>query len=127
MNKHADERGIIDDLLVTEEGAITHITFAKGAVRGNHYHEETIQHDFILKGRLICKTYKAEGDFDCDVPDYEETKVVEVSEGEMITHKPYTQHAYLALVDSEMVSCVYGPRKGEDYASDTFKLDTPLL
>jgi len=108
MNKHEDERGIIDDLIVTETGAVTHITFKKGAVRGNHYHKKTIQSDFILSGRLLLVTQYGE---------------VEVNAGETHVHKPGVKHAYKALEDSEMVSCVYGPRKGEDYSSDTFKYE----
>lgn len=109
--KHEDERGVIEDLLVTENGAVTRITFKPGAVRGNHYHKETVQHDFILKGKLVC---------------YSGNKRFEVMAGEMVEHKPLIPHAYKALEESEMVSCVYGPRKGEDYSKDTYKLETPL-
>jgi quercetin dioxygenase-like cupin family protein len=97
---------------VTAGGAATYITFAKGAIRGNHYHKKTIQHDFILSGRLLC----ASGN-----------KKFIAEPGEVITHKPHIPHAYQALEDAEMVSLVYGPRKGEEYATDTYKLDTPLL
>lgn len=112
MNKHEDERGVIEDLLVTDNGAVTRITFKKGAIRGNHYHKETIQYDFIVSGRLLCKNHAG---------------VAEVKAGQMVIHRPNEPHAYQALEDSEMVSCVYGPRKGEDYSTDTFKLETPLL
>lgn len=109
---YEDERGKITDLLVTPEYSITHITFTEGAVRGNHYHKKTIQHDFILSGELICKTDKSE--FVCH-PEQD------------ITHFPGTQHAYQAIKDSEILSICYGPRKGEDYSIDTYKLDIPLL
>lgn len=109
---YQDQRGTINDLLVGEKGAVTHITFTKGAVRANHYHKETVQYDFILKGKLICKSG---------------AHTTEVSEGEMITHPKNTPHAYKALEDSEMVSLTFGPRKGEDYENDTYRLSVPLI
>jgi len=110
--KFKDERGNIVDVLVTDSSSTTYITFAKGAVRGNHYHNETAQYDLILSGKLICK---------CG------NKTVEVGPGEMITHLPKTPHAYKALEDSEMVSICYGKRTGKNYSLDTFKLDDPLI
>ena len=107
MNKHEDNRGFIDDLLVTDKGAVTHITFIKGAERGYHFHKETVQSDFVLSGKLLCTSGKEEH---------------EVVEGETIVHKPGTYHGYKALEDSVLISCVYGPRKGEDYESDTYRL-----
>lgn len=112
MKQHKDARGIIKDLLVGKKGAVTYITFKKGAVRGNHFHKKTIQYDFILSGSFLC----ASGN-----------KQMRVIAGEMIEHRAGIPHAYEALEDGEMISCVYGPRKGEDYSSDTFKLDVPLL
>ena len=109
---HKDVRGLIKDLLIGEKGAVTYITFKKGAVRANHYHKKTVQHDFILSGKLLCKSGTTE---------------MKVSAGEIITHPKNVPHAYKALEDSEMISLVYGPRKGEEYSLDTFKLKTPLL
>ena len=48
-----DARGTIKDLFVNDEYSVTHITFMPGAVRGNHYHENTQQTDLVLKGKLI--------------------------------------------------------------------------
>jgi mannose-6-phosphate isomerase-like protein (cupin superfamily) len=109
---HKDTRGIIKDLIIGKKGAATYITFGKGAVRGNHVHKKTIQHDFILSGKLIC---------------YFGDKHVVVKSGEIITHPAKVSHAYKALEKSEMISLVYGPRKGEEYSMDTFKLKTPLV
>lgn len=54
MNKFEDERGIIEDLKVGKDWSVTYISFKKGAVRGNHYHKETKQTDYILSGSFIC-------------------------------------------------------------------------
>ncbi len=109
---HKDERGIIKDLIIGKEGAATYITFEKGAIRGNHLHKKTVQHDFILSGRLIC---------------YSGDKKIILKSGEIITHLANVPHAYKAIEKSEMISLVSGPRKGEDYSLDMYKLIKPLV
>ena len=46
---HKDARGTITDLISDDEiNAVTLITFSQGAVRANHYHERTIQWNYVL-------------------------------------------------------------------------------
>ena len=48
-----DERGKITDILAKEEiQFVTLITQAKGTTRGNHYHKETVQWNYVLEGKL---------------------------------------------------------------------------
>ena len=108
---HTDERGIIEDLKVGKDWSVTYISFKKGAVRGNHYHKKTLQHDFVLSGKL-----QLEG----------EHFRKEMGPGDEATIKPGVQHAYKALEDSEMVSMCKGVRIGENYEEDTFRLEKPL-
>jgi len=113
---HEDERGKIQDLMVGDKFSVTHITFKKGAVRGNHYHKKTVQHDIVIKGRLLCVSKKGSwGTRDFLVP------------GMSATHQPSVWHAYEAREDSEILSICYGTRIGEDYSKDTFKLRYNLL
>jgi len=107
-----DKRGTITDLLVTDDYSITHITFTKDAVRGNHRHAMTKQVDFILKGRLNCAQ--------------DDTKNI-VKKGDVIVHPANVNHAYKALQDSSMVSICFGVRKGTDYEKDVIRLKIPLL
>lgn len=109
---HTDERGAITDLLVTDDLAVTDITFTVGAIRGNHFHEETLQIDRVIEGKLLVKT---------------DTYEHEVSAGDTLTHYPGTPHAYKAILPSRIISICFGVRKGEDYSKDTYKLETPLL
>jgi len=54
---HTDARGTITDLISDDEvNAVTLITFAKGAVRANHYHERTIQWNYVLSGEILLVT-----------------------------------------------------------------------
>jgi len=105
---YQDERGTIKDLIVGKDYSVTHITFTKGAVRGNHLHKETFQVDTVLSGKLF------NGEKELVAGD-----IVEIQAG--------TPHAYRALEDSEIISTCFGKRIGDDYSKDTFKLETPLL
>jgi quercetin dioxygenase-like cupin family protein len=110
-----DARGQIRDILTHSDfDACTFITFSPGAVRGNHYHAKTVQYDYILKGKLECYTKDS----------LEGEKRMEITElGDTTTHLPNVQHAYKALEYSEMLSFTKGPRQGDEYESDTFRLE----
>ena len=109
-----DERGLIRDVITaTSIDAITFITCKNGSIRGNHYHNKTMQYDYILKGSFEC--YGKEND---SAP--LEKNLVTV--GDTIIHQFPHRHAYKALEDSEMISCTFGPRQGDQYEDDTFRL-----
>lgn len=111
MNKYEDERGIIEDLKVGKDWSVTYISFKKGAVRGNHLHQSTVQKDYILSGKLELKT-----------PGH----VRFLEHGDSFEIGTGIAHAYKALEDSEMVSICKGVRIGENYEEDTYRLDKPL-
>lgn len=106
-NTHTDSRGTIKDLLVTDEYSITYVTFNEGAVRGNHYHKETLQFDQVLKGKLL---FSKNG---------EET-IVDVMD--ITKSDKNDKHAYKALEPSEIVSICFGKRIGSHYEEDTYRL-----
>lgn len=111
-----DHRGTITDLLVTPDYSITHVTFTEGAIRGNHYHEHTTQHDFVLTGKLKCVT-SMNG----------ERKEIILSKTDTLFHPENQAHAYEAIEPSELVSICYGVRIGEDYEKDVIRLEKPLI
>jgi quercetin dioxygenase-like cupin family protein len=113
MDTTTDKRGTITDLMVNKNYSVTHISFKKGAVRGNHYHKETVQHDFVLKGRLQFRMK--------DRKSFERIDTI-VSEGESIHIPAHNEHAYKALENSEIISICFGVRKGQDYEKDVFRL-----
>jgi quercetin dioxygenase-like cupin family protein len=106
-NTISDSRGTIKDLLVTDDYSVTHITFNKDAVRGNHYHKETIQGDIVIKGSLLC---------------FQDDKKQTVNIGDVVSHLAGVKHAYKALEDSEIISICFVKRRGEHYEEDTFRL-----
>lgn len=112
-DRFEDERGVIQDLFGGEPiDAVTRITTVAGAVRGNHVHRETHQWTLVLSGSLEF----ANG-----------AKRKTIGEGYILYHPPGTPHAWEALADSVCLVFTRGPRSGENYASDTFRLEEPLL
>lgn len=114
-----DERGAIRDILThTPVEHITIITNVKGAVRGNHYHKETIQYDYVVSGKMRILS-RPEGT--------ETVTVVTAEPGTLIKHDRGEAHALIALEDSVFLSITEGTRGGEDYEKDTYRLETPLV
>ena len=49
----SDHRGNITDLIENETiNSVTIVTFRAGAIRGNHYHQETSQWNYLITGEL---------------------------------------------------------------------------
>jgi quercetin dioxygenase-like cupin family protein len=113
---HKDKRGTITDLLVGKNFSVTHITFKKGVVRGNHLHNKTNQIDIVISGKLLCV-----------IDNYEGRYHKKLSKGKVVEHPAKVAHAYKALEDSEIVSICIGKRVGENYEKDTFRLKEPLI
>jgi quercetin dioxygenase-like cupin family protein len=110
-DRFEDHRGVIQDLLGPVD-AVTHITTAAGAVRGNHVHHKTTQWTLVLGGRLLM----ASGD-----------GTAELVGGDMVEHPPGVPHAWKAIADTDCLVFTKGPRSGEGYETDTHRLEEPLL
>jgi quercetin dioxygenase-like cupin family protein len=115
---HADARGTITDLISDEEiNAVTLITFTKGAVRANHYHERTIQWNYVMSGEILLVT---------EIPDQGRKERV-LKAGEFAVTREHERHALKALTESEVLILTKGPRAGTQYENDTFRLKEPLI
>ncbi|MAI59689.1 MAG: hypothetical protein CMM92_01555 [Rickettsiales bacterium] len=113
-----DHRGAIRDIIAKERiDFVTIISNKKGAVRGNHYHKETVQYLYVLEGSILVAS-QFEG---------QELKKQILSEGDLLQNEALEHHAIESLEDSKLLILTRGPRGGDDYESDTFKLDKPLL
>ena len=113
-----DERGDITDILANEPiEFVTMISSKAGSVRGNHYHKKTSQWVFMLSGKIrVCA--KSEG-----------SKLQEnlIIKGDLILNKPYEQHAFEAIEDSKFLVFTSGPRGGDNYEDDTYRIEIPLI
>lgn len=116
--KFEDERGVIADILQNEP--IEHVSVIEsnpGAVRGNHFHKDTYQWVYIVRGAL---RYVVKG------PGNEVNTGV-VRAGDLLMTGPMEAHAMEALEPSFMVVLTRGPRGGQNYESDTYRLSEPLI
>ena len=112
-----DERGTIADILRREViDSVTLITSKEGALRGNHYHKETIQYVYVMEGRLKVLS---------QMPG-EPVRSAVLGKGDLIVNVPHESHAFLALEDSDFLVLTKGPRGGKDYEDDTYRLDAPI-
>lgn len=113
----SDHRGNISDLIENENiNAITRITIAKGAVRGNHYHKETWQWNYVVSGRMKLVAR---------MPEQEPRELI-LEPGDLAVTDPYEHHALVGLEDCDILVFTKGPRGGKEYEIDTFRLETPL-
>jgi quercetin dioxygenase-like cupin family protein len=110
---HKDDRGEITDILVKEGiDFVTIITSLKGAVRGQHYHKETVQYVYILKGKMKLLAR---------LPD-QPTTVTILEKGDLAFTDVMEEHAMIALEDSAFMVFTRGTRGGVDYEKDTYRL-----
>jgi len=118
LGSFKDERGSIIDIFYGKN--INHgcvISNTPGAIRGNHYHKETTQHTYVIAGNL---TYYSQP-VDKSAP----VEVYTANTGDYIISEPNEVHAMKAGA----TGCIFmafaeGPRGGEDYESDTYRVDS---
>jgi quercetin dioxygenase-like cupin family protein len=114
---HQDDRGVISDLVENSNiNAVTYITLKKGAVRGNHYHKQTTQWNYVVAGEIKFVTQEGDGP----------VKEAVLGKGDFAVTEPMEKHALVGLQDAEILVLTQGPRGGKEYESDTFRLETPL-
>jgi quercetin dioxygenase-like cupin family protein len=113
-----DTRGSITDLISDETiNAVTLITFAEGAIRANHYHERTIQWNYVISGEVLLVTQMAG-----------QEKVERILKpGDFVVTREHESHALKGVTASEVLILTKGPRAGTQYENDTFRLAEPLI
>lgn len=118
---HEDQRGSIIDLLNTREPLehIGMITFAKDAVRANHYHKQSTQYDYVVSGRLELATKGVDEPMEKTVK-----RILEA--GDLAVIPTNVIHAYRALEPSVIVDMTTKSREASGYENDTFRVD-PIL
>ena len=120
LELHSDVRGDITDIFYKDN--IHHVAVIrsnKGAIRGNHYHKETTQYMLITKGALEY-WHKPLGSDD-------EPNCILLKEGDFMETPPNEIHALNIVEDNEFVVFTTGTRGGQDYESDTFRIDGNII
>lgn len=109
-----DERGKIVDILTDEQiEHVNYITFKAGAVRGNHFHKQSIHFHYVLKGQIEFYRKLSYGPIRKEI-----AKV-----GDLVFTGFNESHALRALEDSEIMVFTRGPRGGRNYETDTYRLE----
>jgi mannose-6-phosphate isomerase-like protein (cupin superfamily) len=112
---HQDPRGEIRDILTDDVDAVTFITYeTPGVVRANHFHEQSVQWDYVISGSLEC--YGREG-YDGKI----EMEIIRA--GDLVRHPIGEHHALKSLEPSTTLSLTKGPRRGEEYENDVIRLE----
>tara|TARA_B100000900_G_scaffold221765_1_gene188229 strand:+ start:139 stop:516 length:378 start_codon:yes stop_codon:yes gene_type:complete len=113
-----DDRGTISDIILNERiDYVTIITNQKGAIRGNHYHKETVQFLYVLEGSVLVASQKKNNNI--------EEKIL--IKGDLLFNEAYEAHAIKSLNESKLLILTRGLRGGKNYEADTYKLSKPLL
>jgi len=118
LGVHKDERGTIADLFAKANiNSACLISNVPGAVRANHYHKETTQYTYIVAGTLEYFSKPVDSD--------EPAQKYDAISGDYIISEPNEIHSLRA----GPTVCVFmafaqGPRGGEEYESDTFRVDS---
>lgn len=113
---HTDERGTIADVFYGT--SLNHVCVLKsnpGAVRGNHYHKNTVQHTLLTKGKMRYWWQNADQS--------EPAQYIDLATGDLVTSNANEIHT-LEFLDEESECVVFteGPRGGVDYEKDTFRV-----
>lgn len=119
-----DKRGFILDIFVDRpKDHCSLVSFEINSVRGNHFHKKSAQYSFILEGKLLMITSKVNknGKFIG-----KRIKKI-VKKNDLITHRPFTAHAFKAKTKSKMLAFADGLRGGKNYEKDTFRLKVKLI
>lgn len=113
---HTDERGTIADVFYQAD--LHHVAIIDsnqaGIVRGNHYHKQTTQHVLVTRGKL---RYWWQA-LDKSQP----PQSVVVGVNELVSTPPNEIHALEILEPNTFIVFSSGPRGGQDYESDTFRV-----
>jgi len=113
-----DGRGTIMDIFTNmPKEHCTIIHSIKDSVRGNHYHKSTTQWDFMVNGRMKV-LYRKQNEAEVH------EQVVEAND--FLEWEPGEAHEFIALEDLIFITFHNGPRGGDNYESDTYRLKIPL-
>ena len=122
----SDDRGEIMDIFTHEpKDHCTIVTFSKNAVRGNHFHKESIQSAYVLEGKFKIYNVMIKEDLKYNREQIEE---IETIKGDYITHEKFEAHTYKCTSETgSLLVFTKGVRGGKYYEDDTFRLEEKLI
>ncbi|HCM43468.1 MAG: Cupin 2 conserved barrel domain protein [Candidatus Kaiserbacteria bacterium GW2011_GWC2_49_12] len=109
----SDARGDIFDIAEGTIGHVGMVTFAKGAIRGKHYHKESTQYSYVISGTLKFTVSDIDG---------ENAREYVLEKGDLSTIPPRVIHMYEALSDAVMLDLTTLARTNDGYEKDTVRI-----
>jgi dTDP-4-dehydrorhamnose 3,5-epimerase-like enzyme len=122
----SDDRGEIIDIFTHEpKDHCTIVTFTKNAIRGNHFHKESIQSAYVMEGNFQIYNVMIGEDLKYDSKQIE---MIETTKGDYITHEKFEAHTYKCTSDSgSLMVFTKGVRGGKFYEDDTYRIEKKLI
>ena len=122
----SDDRGEIIDIFTHEpKDHCTIVTFTKDAIRGNHFHKESIQSAYVMEGNFQIFNVMIDEDLKYDSNKIE---IIETTKGDYITHEKFEAHSYKCTSDSgSLMVFTKGVRGGKFYEDDTYRIEKKLI
>ena len=122
----SDDRGEIIDIFTHEpKDHCTIVTFTKDAIRGNHFHKESIQSAYVMEGNFQIFNVMIDEDLKYDSNKIE---IIETTKGDYITHEKFEAHSYKCTSDSgSLMVFTKGVRGGKFYEDDTYRVEKKLI
>ena len=122
----SDDRGEIIDIFTHEpKDHCTIVTFTKNAIRGNHFHKESIQSAYVMEGNFQIYNVMVGEDLKYDSKQIE---MIETTKGDYITHEKFEAHTYKCTSDSgSLMVFTKGVRGGKFYEDDTYRIVKKLI
>ena len=122
----SDDRGEIIDIFTHEpKDHCTIVTFTKDAIRGNHFHKESIQSAYVMEGNFQIYNVMIGKDLKYDSKKIE---IIETTKGDYITHEKFEAHSYKCTSDSgSLMVFTKGVRGGKFYEDDTYRIEKKLI
>ena len=117
LAKFEDDRGTIIDLFYKRNiNHVNQINSSPNSIRGNHKHEHTTQHVLIISGSL---EYWYQND------QMASSSFVVGKPGDLFTSEPGEIHTFkIGSKGCEFITFSEGIRGGEDYESDTIRVES---
>ena len=110
-----DDRGIIQNLLLTSITSVTIITSKAGSVRSNHYHKTDWHYLYVLSGSM--KYYERAIDESNNV------EPIIVKAGQMVFTPPKQIHKTEFIEDTVLLSFAHNIRDHEHHEADIVRED----
>ena len=122
----SDDRGEIIDIFTHEpKDHCTIVTFTKNAIRGNHFHKESIQSAYVMEGNFQIYNVMIGEDLKYDSKQIE---MIEATKGDYITHEKFEAHTYKCTSDrGSLMVFTKGVRGGKFYEDDTYRIVKKLI